>query len=520
MRAHGFIGGITKEWEDHPLRLIIILAIIIRLVAVVFSKGFGWFDDHFLIIEASQSWVDGFDYNKWLPETEGNNGPTGHNLFYTGLHFIIFKIFAYLGFNDPQSKMYVIRLLHAALSMIVVVLGYKLTLKLSGQKAAGIAGLMLALLWLFPFISVRNLVEFTCVPFLLWGTWILMKDQKKRSPFLQGLFAGLILGIAFSMRFQSMVYIGGIGLGLLILGRWKEAISAGIGVVITAFLLLATIDIYIWGYPFAELLEYINYNMHSYAEYIIGPWYQYILVLVLALIPPISFFLLFGFVYGFIKDWKKYLLIFLPVFLFLVFHSYYPNKQERFILPIIPFIIIAGTAGWVQFQQHSAFWKKNKRLSFISWSFFWVINITVLLVISTTYSKRARVESMVYLSKYPAIDNILVENSNKSGINLLPMYYLGQWVGYSEITNVRPAAEVAVWYKENYLPEPDFIIFEGENNIEKRRSEVEKSFPGFEYETTISPGMIDRILFWLNPVNENQNAYIYRNTQDYPNKIE
>ena len=316
MRVSKIVAEINREWEENPLRIIILLAIVSRLVAVIFSRGFGWFDDHFLIIEASQSWVDGFDYNRWLPESEGNNGPTGHNLFYTGLHYVLFRFFSFLGFDDPQGKMYVIRFLHAALSMVVVILGYKITLKIGGQKAAGISGLLLALLWMFPFISVRNLVEFTCVPFLFWGTWILINDEKKRNPFLQGLLAGLILGIAFCMRFQSMVYIGGIGLGLLILGRWKEAITTGIGVLITACLLLATIDIYVWGYPFAELLEYIDYNMHSYAEYNIGPWYQYMLVIILALIPPISFFLIFGFFYAFIKAWRKYLLIFLPVMLF------------------------------------------------------------------------------------------------------------------------------------------------------------------------------------------------------------
>ncbi len=520
MHANKIVAGINREWKANPLRIIIVLAIITRLIAVIFSKGFGWFDDHFLIIEASQSWVDGFDYNKWLPGSEGNTGPTGHNLFYTGIHYVLFKLFAFLGFDHPQGKMYIIRLLHAALSMIVVILGYRLTLKIGGQKAAGVSGLLLAVLWLFPFISVRNLVEFTCVPFLLYGTWILMNNETKRNHFLQGLFAGLILGIAFCMRFQSMIYIGGIGLGLLILGRWKEAVTAGIGVIITVFLLLATIDIYIWGYPFAELIEYINYNMHSYAEYTIGPWYQYILVLSMVFIPPVSFFLLFGFFYGFFKDWRKYLLIFLPVLLFLAFHSYYPNKQERFILPLVPFIIIAGTAGWYKFLQISRFWAKRKILHRFSWNFFWVINIILLLVITTTYSKRARVESMCYLSKYQDIDNILVENSNKDGINLLPMYYLGQRAGYAEINNTRPAGKVAEWYAVNQINAPDFIIFEGEKNIENRLAEVKIIFPEIAYEASISPSIIDRILFWLNPINENQNVYIYRNTQVRPHKIE
>jgi hypothetical protein len=67
---------------------------------------------------------------------------------------------------------------------------------------------------------------------------------------------------------------------------------------------------------------------------------------------------------------------------------------------------------------------------------------------------------------------------------------------------------------------PDFFIFEGKENIDERVNKLKFSFPEMEYETTITPGLIDHILFWLNPVNENQNAYIYRNTYHHPDKIE
>ena len=73
---------------------------------------------------------------------------------------------------------------------------------------------------------------------------------------------------------------------------------------------------------------------------------------------------------------------------------------------------------------------------------------------------------MTYLSRYEGIDKILIENSNKSSINLLPMYYLGQWVRYAEITNTKSAAETSLWYKNEQINLPDFIIFEGEKNIE------------------------------------------------------
>jgi len=507
---------IKYEWDARPLRLILILAILTRLLAVIFSKGFGWFDDHFLVIEAAQSWVDGYDYNRWLPGSEGNEGPTGHNLFYTGLHYLLFRLFSIMGFDDPQAKMFVVRLLHAALSLLVIVFGYRLSLQAGGRHAARMAALLLAVMWFFPFLAVRNLVEFACVPFLMWGTWLLSRESDSRRRLLYAFLAGMLLGLAFSVRFQTLIYAGGMGLALLITGRWKEALATGAGIITAAFVCLATIDLFIWGYPFAELAEYIRYNMHHYGEYITGPWHRYLLVIVLLLVPPVSLFLLFGFFYGFIKKPKQNLLIFLPVMIFLAFHSYFPNKQERFILPIIPFIITAGTAGWYLFLEKTGYGRRFSSILKAKWAFFWVLNLALLLVISTTYSKRSRVESMCHLSRYEDIRLILVENTNRGSINLLPMYYLGQWVRYMEVTQERPAASIPPWFTEQPDHAPCFFIFEGDKRLDERVGAMQALFPAMVYEATISPGFIDRILHRLNPVNENQNAYIYRNSRHHP----
>jgi hypothetical protein len=44
---------------------ILFFALIFRLIAAIFSEGYGMHDDHFLIVEAASSWADGFDYNHW-----------------------------------------------------------------------------------------------------------------------------------------------------------------------------------------------------------------------------------------------------------------------------------------------------------------------------------------------------------------------------------------------------------------------------------------------------------------------
>ena len=87
------ITFIKKYWNEQPLMLIMVIGIIFRLLSVVFARGWGMIDDHFLAVESAQSWVDGYDYNSWLPGSPGNTGPTGHNFFYPGLHFLLFLFF-------------------------------------------------------------------------------------------------------------------------------------------------------------------------------------------------------------------------------------------------------------------------------------------------------------------------------------------------------------------------------------------------------------------------------------------
>ena len=81
---------IKRLWAEKPLALILFLAVTVRLLSVIFSKGFGMHDDHFLIIEASKSWVEGYDYNNWLPKkgVEGQQA-SGHSFFYVGIHLLL-----------------------------------------------------------------------------------------------------------------------------------------------------------------------------------------------------------------------------------------------------------------------------------------------------------------------------------------------------------------------------------------------------------------------------------------------
>ena len=496
-----------KYWEEKALSLILIFAAIFRLIAVVFSKGYGMHDDHFLVIEASQSWVDGADYNNWLPSpTNKLIQPSGHSLLYPGLHYLLFSFLQFFGMDNPQSKMYIVRFLHAAWSMIIVYLGYKIALRYSGIKAAKMCGILLSILFFMPMMSVRNLVEFVCIPPLLYATWLLIKNENstKNSPFI---FVGFLLSIAFSIRFQTALFIGGVGVTLLVQRKWRETFYVCIGIILGLVLVQSTTDMIIWHRPFMEFGEYVRYNKEHSNDYGHQQWYLYLLLVAGILIPPISIFLIFGFM----RSWKKHLILFLPSFIFFVFHSSFPNKQERFILPVIPFIIILGSIGWCNYMLQSDYWQKNQKLFRSCWIAFFALNTIPLIFVSGAYSHRNRVESMVYLSEKKDFNNVLIEQSMNDDYTMPPRFYLKSWKKEFFITSVYTLDSLRTKIKRSPTELiPNYVVFNQPEKLDERVNNLKKIYPNLVYETTIEPGFIDKVMHYLNKHNANFTSYIYK----------
>ena len=503
--------SLKEYYDEHPLAIILFAGAVFRLLAVIFAKGFGWIDDQFLIVEVAQSWVDGTDYYKWLPDTPGNTGPVKFSFFYTGIVYYLLSFLEAIGITSPQGKMYFIRFVHAAWSMLIISFGYKISLQLSTKKNANTVGWMLALLWLFPFLSVRTLVEFVSIPLILWAILLLI-DKTKNQKLVYWLLAGALMGIAFSIRLQTALIFGGMGLVFLFEKKWLKTLVFGLGFLLSLAVFQGLVDLYFWGYPFAQLAEYVTYNMHSAANYTVGPWYVYLLLFFGILIPPLSVMLLTGFVF----NWRKTAMIFVPVLIFLLFHSYYPNKQERFVITVIPMIIILGVIGWDKLltQLKSQKWNTFSRYSFV---FFWIINFIVLIPVTLMYSKKARVESMEYLSAYKQMDYFLIEDMQRGILRAPPLYYSGGWPQYDSLVYGMDIAQYAEkWNWKDSTFQPDFVLFFQPAKINKRVEELKLYLPYLVYDTMIEPGNADRFLHWLNPINANENIYIYRNEAAFP----
>ena len=108
--------------------------------------------------------------------------------------------------------MFVVRFLHAAYSLLVVYYGYRIAEALSDRPTARKAGLVLALFWPLPFLSVRNLIEVVCIPPLMAGMYYAVAS---RSNLRNAFVAGLWFGLAFVFRYQTLLVTGTVGLVFL-----------------------------------------------------------------------------------------------------------------------------------------------------------------------------------------------------------------------------------------------------------------------------------------------------------------
>lgn len=490
-----------KSVNFKSFHFILCCAFIVRLIAVIFSQGYGMHDDHFLVVEAASSWADGYDYNNWLPWSTENKGlPEGHSFTYVGLNFLYFYLMKLIGIVNPKVLMLFNRLLHAFASLFVVWYGMKITEKLSTRENAVSVGWLLALLWIMPFLSVRNLVEVSATPFLVVGLWMLLKDNAVKNIF----FAGLLIGVSVSFRYQIGVFAVGIAAYYLFAKQVKAMFVFSLGIATVFCLTQGIVDFIIWGYPFAEFWGYVTYNLHEGTAYLPNHnYFMYFYVLMGVFFVPLGILMCIGF----FKSFRDYKLLFVPTFLFILFHTFYPNRQERFILTILPCFIILGVMGY-QSLKASHFKIKLWR---ISKNVFWAINVPFLLFTTTMYSKKSRVEAMysLYGSGFKT-QRILLEGSASSRVSMLPKFYASDWTCiFTE--RLDSLQDLKVTPNSRY----DYIFFFDEKGLNKRLNQYQTIYPMMTLVKKCQPSSLDILLRKLNPRNANEYIEVWKTNSSH-----
>jgi hypothetical protein len=351
-----------------------------------------------------------------------------------------------------------------------------------------------------PYVSVRNLIESFSIPFLLWGIYETAKTEMGKSKNLHRswAWAGVAFGLAFIIRWQMAAAILGVGLYLIYRKQWR-----GLGW-ISAFGLIPVLAEAVWdwwahGLFFGSFWVYIQHNLAHSRDYIVGPWYRYLLLLIGLFIPPFSFL----FLAATVRWAKRFGVLTWAALAFLIVHSIVPGKQERFILPIFPLLALMGTAG-ISFWQES----RPSLRPWIRWGWrwFWGINAVLLILTIFNYSQKARIASFIYLYERGDAKGVVVDFTERG--TLLPLYYLDG----ADPSRPRPHVYRAYTPADfdtlrlRYLGKTgppvvplNYVIIFSQGKLEEHLKVINEHLGRAEVLTHISPSLVDRVLLWLNP---------------------
>lgn len=474
----------------------IIIAAVFRLLAAVFAKGYMGSDDHFLVIEIADGWLKGI--NRWYIAK-----PPMRGIFYPYSVTAVMWFLKQLSIVQPDIVMFFVRLSHGLWSMMTISLIYIAVKKHADERIAFTAALMGAIFFVTPFMAVRNLPEFVCQPVILGGLMLadLSLAKKGETERLNWMLSGALLGFAFLIRYQNSVIPLAVFFYLLIRRRWKSSLLFALGAAATLALevLIDLLSYSPFQLPFINLLKFQSAHVHSYVT---NPFYTHLGTILLAFIPPFSFFL----IWWVIRGAKKMPVMFWGTVFFLLIHSFIPQKQERFILPILPELMVLGMIG-----SAGSLVAAKKRMKYI-WGWFWAINSLLLIIVTFNYSQKARVESQIQLGTIPEIGEIIVINTDHP-MNP-PKYYLGREIETHVVhkwTQLEPLTEsLKAKRREGYTKSCYIVVFT-HKPLQHYLQKIEAHFSPLEETHHITPSIVDALLHFLNPEhNHSKEAYIFR----------
>lgn len=364
-------------------------------------------DDHFETVNIAYSWhTDGLFLEdgtlRWEGKPEGGIlRPATYNLFLLGL----MKLTSAVGIDELHSHMYFNRLIHALLSLLPVIFGYRYLKETTSEASATWGGLLLAAYFLMPFLGVRNLVEMVSADLLIPGLYYahrsLRVDESGESH-RDAVLAGILCGLAVVVRYQTAAAAVAIPIAMVIAERRWRAAYWFCGSAVLVIFLQALLDVYTHGYFFGS---FINVITATGPTAVAGPWYRYILLMLGILIPPTSLLLVLSLFQR--EVIRKHIILWLPLISFVVIHSVITEKQERFLIPILPVLLILVVAGLHYLYSSAGWYRKRPWIGRVLLIWFAAVNLIALPVFTVNYGRRGLVESMVYLSDQPDADRVL-----------------------------------------------------------------------------------------------------------------
>ncbi|HEY8270265.1 MAG TPA: hypothetical protein VIG33_05210 [Pseudobdellovibrionaceae bacterium] len=240
-----------------------------------------------------------------------------------------------LGLETPFSQYHFVIIFWGLIGFALSASAAILLFRGKSESLAKVAVLMLGFHFVAPGLLTRPMFESLAAPWMaLACAFAVLYDEKRH---WQNLLAGVFCAsMSFTLRqqtgFCALVFI----LLPLLHKQWKHFFLASFSG-LTLFILSGVPDIFIRGGFHYSLRALAEYNFKHGAEYANQPWHFFFPLIFIGTLMP---WLIAKYPAGFLGDYiKRYRSLYIILALFLILHSMFANKFERFLISMIPVLI-------------------------------------------------------------------------------------------------------------------------------------------------------------------------------------
>lgn len=302
-----------------------------------------------------------------------------------------------LGVESPYWQYRSVLFFLGLLSVGLIYLSFSRFAKINHLQSSETQFLFLMLIFYFaaPFALTRPMFESVAAPWLTLAAvsafkYDLFEDLKD---LLWGIF---FVSVSFVLR-QQLGFCALVFTILPIIKRKWSHLFCGSGLGFLFFILAGIPDYFIRGTFHYSLLNLTVYNYKHGSEYGDRSILFYPILILIVVFAP---FFIKKYPVGFFSNiLKKYRSLFIIVALFVFLHSLFPQKWERFLISLIPILILLMFPFLFYLQQN---FKTNKtRLTLL-----YTLNGVLFLIASFFPAQKNLIEMSLYLNQHPETKNI------------------------------------------------------------------------------------------------------------------
>ncbi len=337
------------------------------------------------------------------------------------------------------------------------------------------AALLVGFYFMEPLIFSRPMVESLSIPFLLLSVWFATKYHST-SEFKDLGVALVVLAAGCMLRFQIGVVVPVLFI-LPVIQRHYAHAAALFALGLVCIGVTGAVDMAL-GLPFhGGIRRYIEYNEHASAWHGAMPFYNFILLFIGLSLPPTFISRFRGMKWR--AEYRPLAVVFLFFIFFVVCHSAFPHKEERFMIPMVPFFIMLIAPLLAHFTATKAHWRIL---------YFMTVNVLLLALVVTQIPQRNTIDLALAVDRNANVKSLAqLEDS----VGIFPAAY-----GIHSKTVLVRSVSIADIANNKDWPCSEPLVVRFDKSAAFAKEQLSEKFIKVR---EFPPGLVERVLVRTNP---------------------